>query len=139
MPPCQLVSFVERQVRSLRQNAVMERRAVPRDLLVVPVTVLPINAKFQPIGEPFTAVTRDISPKGAGLVCIDPIIDEQLVLRIHLANEVVNVVFKLRWCEAMGPFYYAGVQFVTKLEAFPSWDDHSNEVIEQGDGPSLQN
>jgi len=137
-PPFHLVSFVERYVRNLRNDAEIERRATPRDLLVVPVTAQPVNSQFQAIGQPLTIITRDISPAGAGLVHVEPIHDELLALQMQLGDEVVNMVSKVSWCKPLGPFYHIGVQFVAKLKRFPTWGGDSMEGLNEASGGNGQ-
>jgi len=38
---------------------------------------------------------------------------------MSLAGEELNVVVKLLWSKALGPFYYIGGEFVAKLVSFP--------------------
>jgi len=72
------------------------------------------------IGTSFMAMTRDISPGGIGLVHTEPIDHGLLALQMSLAGEKVNLVAKVRWWRALGPYYYIGGEFVSRLDSFPS-------------------
>jgi len=118
-PPTELVSFVERQIRNAQAYDGVERRTERRCLMVVPVTAQPVDQQSNAMGAPFAVVTRDISPKGIGLVHSEPIDQTLLALQMSLAGEEVNVVADVQWCKAFGPFYYFGGKFVKKLQSFP--------------------
>ena len=97
----------------------VERRSERRCLMVVPVMAQPVDEQSNATGAPFSVVTRDISPKGIGLVHSEPIDQTLLALQMTLADEEVNVVADVQWCKAFGPFYYFGGKFVKKLQSFP--------------------
>lgn len=118
-PPAELVSFVERQIRDARSYVGLERRSERRYLMAVPLWVQPVDGQFKAIGPPFAAVTRDISPKGIGLVHTQPIDPQLLALRMSLADEEVILAAEVVWCRPLGPFYYIGGEFFAKLESFP--------------------
>jgi hypothetical protein len=48
-----------------------------------------------------------------------PINRKLLALRMFLADEAVNLVAKILWFKSLGPYYYLGGSFVSKLAAFP--------------------
>ena len=87
--------------------------------MVVPALVQPVDEKFNAIGDCFTVVTRDISPKGIGLVHSRRLDQKLLALQMRLADEEVNVVVEVLWCRPFGPFEYIGGRFVAKLNGFP--------------------
>jgi hypothetical protein len=115
-PPAELVSFVERQIRNARTYAGVERRSDKRHLMAMPILVQPLDEQSNAVGVPFAAMTRDISPRAIGLVHTEPIEHELLGVRMSLAGEEVNLVAEVEWCRALGPFYYVGAKFVSKLE-----------------------
>jgi hypothetical protein len=79
-----------------------------------------VDEQGSALGAPFALVTRDISPKGIGLVHSEPMDQTLLALQMYLAGEEVNLVADVQWCRALGPFYYFGGRFVKKLESFPN-------------------
>jgi hypothetical protein len=87
--------------------------------MVVPVLAQPVDEEFNAIGDPFAIVTRDISSKGVGVVHLRPIAHRFLALQMRLGDEDVNLVAEISWCRPLGPFYYAGGSFVSKLTRFP--------------------
>ena len=120
-PPEELVSFADRHIRNARANErlYLERRSETRQPLVLPVLVQPLDEDSTPVGEAFSAVTRDISPSGVGLIAAQPIRHKQLALQMHLAHEEVNVIAEVRWCKPMGPFEGIGCRFIRKLNDEP--------------------
>jgi hypothetical protein len=120
-PSAELVSFARRQIRNARANECLfsERRSEARLHLAVPVLVRPLDDDFNPVGEYFSAVTRDISPSGVGLIAEQPISYRHVVLRMHLANEEVTVIAEVKWHKPMGPFEGIGCRFVRKSHETP--------------------
>jgi len=118
-PPAELVAFVERHIRDAQPYDGEERRSERRYLMALPVTAQPVDEQYVAIGAPFAVVTRDISPKGIGLVHSEPIDQTLLALQMSIAAEEVNLVADVRWCTAFGPFYYFGGEFVKRLQSFP--------------------
>ena len=115
-PPAEVIAFVERQIRKARPYKGLERRSDKRYLVATPVWVQPVDAQSNPIGEPFAAVTRDISLEGMGLVHTKPIECDTVALRFSGEGKEVERVAAILWCKALGPFYYVGANFVGKFE-----------------------
>ena len=89
--------------------------------MVLPVVACAVDDDFQPINEPFSLVTRDISPNSIGLIHIDQFEDKLLALEMAIAGEKISVVAEIMWQRSMGPlFYYSGARFVAKLDYLPS-------------------
>ncbi len=114
-PPAELVSFVERHIRSARPYTGLERRSDKRRLMAMRVLVQPMDEESREVGVPFTAMTRDISPKGIGLVHTEPIEHKLLALRMSLEGKEVDLVAAVLWCRTLGSFYYAGANFVSEF------------------------
>jgi hypothetical protein len=123
-PPAELVSFVERHIRDAQLYDGEERRSERRYLMVLPVRAQPVDEQCLPTGPPFAVVTRDVSPKGIGLVHSEPVQRTLLALQMFIADEEVSLVADVQWCEAFGPFYYLGGEFVKRLERFPQRGTH---------------
>lgn len=121
--PAELVSFVQRLVRNARAYAGVERRSARRELLVVPVQVVPVDHAFTPIGDEFTVVTRDISPHGIGLVHFERLKHRLLAMQTHLCGEEANLVGEIVWQKPLGPFELIGCRFVARLREFPHQDE----------------
>ena len=118
-PTPELVAFAKRQVVHAKIRRGIERRAEPREMIVIPVLVQEVNDDLAPIGEPIDVVTRDLTSRGAGLVHYAPISENKLVLQMCLDNELVNVVSRVAWRKPLGPFFGTGVEFIDRLEEFP--------------------
>lgn len=114
-PPAELVSFVERHIRSARPYTGLERRSDKRCLMAMPVVVQPLDEETEAVGDPFTAMTRDISPKAIGLVHTAPIEHKLLAIRVFLGGKEVDLVAAVLWCRALGPFHYTGANFVGEV------------------------
>jgi hypothetical protein len=114
-PIPELVSFVKRQIRNAELRVGPERRSDRRHAIVAPVLAQPVDQDLNAVGDPFALVTRDISSKGIGLVHSKSIDQGLLTLQMRLADEDVKLVAEILWCKPLGPFYYAGGRFVSKL------------------------
>jgi hypothetical protein len=132
-PPRELLSFVERQIRNAPRHTGPERRSENRYLMAVPVLVQPVDKKHNPIGDAFAAVTRDISPTAIGLVHTEEVAHRLLAIQMRLADELVNVIVELLWCEPLGPFEYLGARFVAKLDSFPRNGNDATDLGALGD------
>ena len=130
-PPASLVSFVKRQIRDAHLQRDVDRREEERHLMLVSVLAQPVDEQYRAIGEPFALVTRDISEKGIGLVHTEPITDNLLAIQMSLAGEEVNVVIRLLWSKALGPFHYIGGEFVAKSVSFPQPEEDPSQLIGQ--------
>jgi hypothetical protein len=120
-PSKELLAFAERQVcqariyEELGVYSESDRRNEHRNLIVVPVSIQPLDERFESCGDPMVAVTRDISPTAIGLFHVEPIDTGLLVIRMRLCDEDVNVVARISWCDGYGPFYRSGGKFVAKF------------------------
>ncbi|MBC8355482.1 MAG: PilZ domain-containing protein [Planctomycetes bacterium] len=115
-PPTELVNFVHRLAdETLRDH--LEERRFPRYKLTVEVWVQPVNDDFEPLGEPFTAISRDISAGGIGIMHTRAVRDKHLWLRlVTLGGGTMNVVVEVLRCRSVGMFYDIGAKFVAKLD-----------------------
>jgi hypothetical protein len=118
-PPAELVSFVEQEIRKARPYKGLERRSDKRYLRAMPVLVQPVDEQSNAVGLPFVAMTRDISASGIGLVHTEPIEHEMVALRMSFPGKEVDLVATVVWCRSLGPFYYAGANFVSKWGELP--------------------
>jgi len=118
-PPTELVSFVERHIRSARPYAGLERRSDKRCLMAIPVLAQPLDEESNAVGAPFAAMTRDISPKGIGLIHTAPIEHKLLAIRMSLGGKEVDLVAAILWCRTLGPYYYVGANFVSEAGGSP--------------------
>ena len=115
----QLVAFVVRLNRNAQHHVGPERRAEPREPVVLPVVAQPIDERRRPIGYPMALVTRDLSTWGIGLVHEQPMVYDRLALRLNVDGEEVLLIGDVRWRGPLGPFYSCGCHVVAKLDQFP--------------------
>jgi len=119
-PSSLLVAFAKRQVRNAKLYAGPERRSEPRDLVVMPVVVQPVDEQLCPLGEPLAMVTRDLSPKGVGLIHEQRLPHDRIAIRLLVQADEVILVGAVRWRKPLGPFYLCGCEIVDKLPCFPT-------------------
>ena len=116
-PSKELVAFAERQARKEQIHPAIERRSEPRQSIVRPVVAQPVNENLEAVGPPFALVTQDMSSRGFGLVSEEFIHHKWLRLKLTVAREKVDVVVRVLWCRAHGPFHLLGGEVVAKANA----------------------
>lgn len=92
-----------------------QKRHHKRTPRTLSISVQPLDDDFQPDGEPFWLVTRDISLKGIGMISSDPI--EHQFVRIGLMDESTTVIGQVRHNSSIGhkhPLYLVGIEFLNK-------------------------
>lgn len=119
-PPRELVDFVKRQIRDRRSFDGSERREESRDLKLLHVLAQPVDEDRRPLGDPLAMVTRDISSTGVGLVYPDRIPHDLVALQLELGGEEIVLLTRIVWRKPLGPFYYLGGKFLTRLDRFPT-------------------
>lgn len=96
------------------------RRSEPRELVAIPVTVQEMSEVLQPIGEPFQAVTRDISYGGIGLFHVSSL-EHHRFLKITLVSPErddvkMTILARVEHTTKCGGFYIIGCRFAVCLE-----------------------
>ncbi len=79
----------------------------------VTLGVQPLDDDFGPDGEPFWAISSDISQRGMGMVYDDPIVHDYV--RVMLMEQDVSVIAKVRHSSSIGtqfPLYLIGIEFL---------------------------
>ena len=108
-----VVDFIRQVIRGEKFHAGPERRGHLRYPLTLPVKVTPLDDNQLPTGDPFLAVTRDLSISGLCMYHLQAVQNRYLQLElISPAQERLNVVLEVVRCRAAGPFYEIGGQFV---------------------------
>jgi hypothetical protein len=103
-PPPALFDFV----RKLDEGASMgpDRRAVRRYPLFTAATVLPLDSQLQPVGDPFKAVTRDISTRSIAMVHARWFNAPMFAVQIPTSAEGhENFLAEMVRCENVGRYY----------------------------------
>ena len=118
-PSAELVDFAELQVRTA-QNTGVERRSQRRNLIVVPVLIRPCNHEFRACGDLVAGMTRDISKRAIGLIHEENLEQHNLfAIQLDLADEHVNLMTEVVWCQPLGPYYFSACRFAQRLQSFP--------------------
>ncbi len=113
-PPEALAAFIQQMIGEGQMFA--NRRSTARHQLVVPVTAVPVDVGFFPIGEPFTAITRDISTKGLSLIHTRAVRCERLVVELpNRSGAAIQLVLQVARCRALGRFYEIAGPFTMRL------------------------
>lgn len=102
-------------VHEFRQliEVVDDRREFQRIPKRVTVSIQPLDEDFAPEGEPFWAISSDVSQLGMGIVCDDRIFHEYI--RLVLVDQEVSVIAKVRHSTSIGtqyPLFLIGVEFL---------------------------
>ena len=79
----------------------------------VPADVQPLDASFNPSGEPFKAVTRDLSLLGIGLVYTRAVDAKYLQVTIRTTVGSKSLIVEVTGCRSLGTFYDIGATFVS--------------------------
>lgn len=94
-------------------EVVDEKRQGTRIPKRLSLKVQPLDDDFRPDGEPFCALSSDLSKKGIGFVSDDRMSHEYI--RIMLLEQDVSVIAQVRHSTSIGteyPLYLVGVEFL---------------------------
>lgn len=114
-PPQRAYSSPRKFVYIVRQMIDVDddRRKCGRVPKRVTLSIQPLNDDFAADGEPFYAISSDISRQGISFISDDPIVHEYV--RVMLLEEDVSVIAKVRHSTSIGtqyPLYLVGVEFL---------------------------
>jgi hypothetical protein len=113
-PPARVVHFIRSVIRSEKYFEGSERRHNLRYPVTMPVRAVPLDNERMPAGEPFLAVTRDISV--GGLCMYHLAVVKSRLLQLELVNsgkgEQLRVVLEIVRCLQTGPLYEIAGRFV---------------------------
>ena len=96
-------------------NPVDERRGDRRVPRSISLQVQPLDMDFQPEGESFCAITRDISKRGLGFINAEAVDHEYLRIYMPLQTES-SVIARVCYNLSIGvtyPLYLVGVEFIS--------------------------
>ena len=91
----------------------VERRNDARTPRSVSLEIQPLNMDFQPDGESFYALSRDVSSNGLGFVNSDPLSHEYIRIGMPEQTEA-TIIAKVRYNLSVGvgyPLFLVGVSF----------------------------
>ncbi len=117
-PSATLVAFINGLRVGSSRNVDSERRGYTRQPTALPVLVQPVDESHKPLGNFFSAVARDLSNSGIGMVCTQAIAHDYLALRLFCGHaKTIDVAAKVCRCRDLGDGHYdVGCNFMTKLE-----------------------
>ncbi len=92
---------------------VPDRRAEPRIRITLPVYIHRLDEHFHRLEPSVRGVTRDLSRRGAGFVCQDPIGTKFVEFELlSPCGTSLNVTAEVLRCEPLGYYYDVGCKFV---------------------------
>ncbi len=117
----ELVQFVQRVIQGAPMYAGPERRMDPRWLVVMPLPAVRLDGRLQPCGEPFVAISRDVSTTGMGLFHSQGVPLKSL-LAVELRTpegEVMQAVLEVLHCRPDSGEFAIGGAFLAKVYEAP--------------------
>jgi hypothetical protein len=120
-PQEELVAFVQRVIAHTATLPGIERRTEPRRPVVLPAPAQAIDEHLRPRGEPFVAITRDLSTRGIAIYHVRPVAAGSLLaLELEVApGDTMQVVLEVLRCRPAGEFYEIAGTFLTKVRDAP--------------------
>ncbi len=113
-----IIGFIEEIVRGVPMRPREERRATPRYSIESIVDVQPLDDAFRPVGEPYRAITRDISMMGIGLLDSRPVHSKHLAVRLTRPDgKTLSLIMEVLRCRPTNTIYDIGGKFVTQPDA----------------------
>ena len=95
-----------------------ERRASERMNVTMSVRITPLDDDFQPIDIQNSAITRDISFNGVGLVTTSPVGRRYVLLTLEpCTGDPFDVIAKVAYCNGVGYYYRVGCEFLLSQHA----------------------
>lgn len=94
-----------------------ERRYSQRHPLVAPVIAMPISDTFQPAGEAFMVMVRNISTKGVALISTRAVNTKLLAIELGAAStDSMQLVVRVLRCRIIDRFYEIAGSFLTRMD-----------------------
>lgn len=117
-PPQAIASFVERAILHSKYYEGPDSRTEPRYPVQLRVAAVPVDENLERTGEPFMAVSRDISGSGIAIYHTRGVTDKWLALELTTpSGEKMHVVLEILRCRPVGLFYEIAGKFVSKFTA----------------------
>ena len=93
-----------------------EKRGIRRYPVTTPVVAMPIDASFEPVGDPFMAMSRNVSGTGMAVISTRAVTTEFLAVELSTGQgERMQLVMHVLRCRPTGRFYEIGGVFLTKV------------------------
>ncbi len=124
-PPRAVSQFVDKLTRGLRfhdrrgrNRGDSDRREANRYLLPIRVDVQPVDSGFNPCGESYPVVARDISASGIGIRDTRKVTSKYLAMLVTApSGEQMKMLTKVVRCNQSGKIYDIGGRFVNYTHA----------------------
>ncbi len=92
-----------------------DRRAHVRHPLMMAIATVAVDDDVQPVAEPVTMITRDISSHGIGLIHTQPVDAKWIVIELPLQTGTEQFVMEVVRCHPVDRFYDVGGRFIRRL------------------------
>jgi len=111
--PDAIASFFQDIILEYHNFRRLVRRSEPREPAAIPVQIVRLDEALEPVGEPFYAVTRDISLGGAGIFHHCPVDAHHVLLEFDspFTDERLRLIAKVEHCTPCGKYFVLGCRF----------------------------
>ena len=109
--PFEDVNALIRELTTAQEDS--SRRGNSRQPHSLSLMIQPLDLDFQPVGDSFRALSRDISTSGVGFLNLEAIPHE--FVRVSLVDFNASLVARVRHCSSLGkahPLWLVGLEFV---------------------------
>ena len=132
-----LVRFANRAIANRDFYRSDERRSEYRHTVALNVLAIPLDADFEQHGEPFTAITRNVSASGLAMFHSRNVNDKYLALEIGDPwGDRLRLIMSVRRSRHVGLFYEVAGPFVVKIQTIsPTGDTPTPDL---GDSPMAE-
>jgi hypothetical protein len=119
-PPEEVASFVDELVKRLIEEGHYydgpDRRAENRHVIALQVRVMPLDEELEQIGEPFIAMTKDISRKGISFIHFDSVTAPFLAVELTIpSGSSFQAAVEVLRTRPVGPYWEVAGKYVTKV------------------------
>ena len=89
-----------------------DRRISERTIVHLPIVVQQIDEHGEPHGHRFTAITKDVSVGGIGIMSQQAIDSPQILVQFESPEAIkTSLLLNLHYSYQVGPFFFAGASF----------------------------
>jgi hypothetical protein len=93
----------------------IERRDFERANVTIPIQMTRLDENLIPTGYQYHAISRDISPKGVGMVTTNPVGLTHVLLTFDpYFGESHSVIGKVVRCDELGYYFTVGCEFIVQ-------------------------
>ena len=112
----EVIGFIFEIMEDFQSDYVADKLADPRGPVCIQIEVIPYNEQGQRSGEPFRAVTTDVSASGIAFLHTAEFVDRLAVSRFPGAKRRADdrIVVEVRRCREAGPFWEIGGRFMVE-------------------------